>query len=42
MEMKVGGATPGAKPETAYDPTLAAELPTAAYPHLRLLRLDKN
>lgn len=42
MEMAVGVTTAGAKPETAHDPVLAAQLRTAAYPEIRLFRVDKR
>jgi sialate O-acetylesterase len=42
MEMAVGVATAGAAPESAHDPALAAELPTADFPGIRLFRVEKK
>jgi sialate O-acetylesterase len=42
MEMAVGTFTAGAQPESASDPALAEEIKTAAYPTLRLFRVEKK
>lgn len=42
MEMALGVLTAGAQPESAHDPALAEELKTAAYPAIRLFRVEKK
>ena len=42
MEMAVGILTAGAQPESAHDPALAEEIKTAAYPAIRLFRVEKK
>ena len=42
MEMAVGVATAGAQPESAHDPAFAEEIKTAAYPTIRLFRVEKK
>ena len=42
MEMAVGVLSAGAQPESAHDPALAEEIKTAAYPAIRLFRVEKK
>ena len=42
MEMAVGTFTAGAQPESTHDPALAQEIKTAAYPAIRLFRVEKK
>ncbi len=42
MEMAVGVVTAGAQPESAHDPALAEEIKMAAYPAIRLFRVEKK
>lgn len=42
MEMAVGVPSAGAQPESAHDPALAEEIKTAAYPAIRLFRVEKK
>jgi sialate O-acetylesterase len=42
MEMAVGVLSAGAQPESSHDPALAEEIKTAAYPAIRLFRVEKK